>query len=282
MEFILPILGFIAVTLLVITIPRELEVFANSLVSKAKEKTGLSIEGQPFYGIPAEKIFKIVSIIAVVVGILVWLLTNSFVISILFFCFTIFVPKWVHSYIRSMRIIEFDERLPAALDQMSSSAKAGLSLAQAMEQVGLNSPKPINEEFMAIYQEHKLGTDLSQTIVNARERIGSRPFSLVASALLVNIDKGGNLPDALETLSESLKEIWRLEQKMVTASAEGKKAMWVISGVPIFVALLVFVAQPELAATLTGTLVGIIILTAAILVYALGIYWLRSILKQEI
>ncbi len=282
MSILLPILGFFAVLLLALSLPSALESLAKNLASTAKEKTGIATNTQSVLGIHPDKLFRVIGIVAVVIAILVWLVTNSILISLIFFAITFFIPKLIQSYNQSIRLIEFDERLPAALDQMSSSAKAGMSLAQTIEEVGLNSPKPINEEFLTMHQEHKLGTDLSQTIINARQRIKSKPFSLVASALLVNIDKGGNLPDALETLSISLKEIWRLEQKLITSSAEGRKAMWVISAVPIFIALLVFALQPELISGLTGSLLGITILVIAILTYVLGLYWLRNILNQEI
>ena len=282
MNILLPVLGFFAIVLLSLTIPHAFESLAQNLASAAKEKTGITADAHGLFGIHPDKLIRVVLIAAIIVAIIVWLVTNSIIVGLIFFALTFFVPKWIQNYNKSIRLIEFDERLPAALDQMSSSAKAGMSLAQTIEVVGMNSPKPINEEFMAMYQEHKLGTDLSQTIVNARKRIGSKSFSLVASALLVNIDKGGNLPDALETLSNSLKEIWRLEQKLITSSAEGRKAMWVISAVPIFIALLVFALQPELASALTGSILGIAILITAILTYVLGIYWLRNILNMEI
>ena len=59
-------------------------------------------------------------------------------------------------------------------------------------------------------------------------------------------------------------------------------SIWTFFAVPIFIALLVFALQPELASALTGSLLGIAILGLAILTYVLGIYWLRSILSQEI
>ncbi len=282
MSILIPALGFFAILLLAISIPSALESLATILTTVAKDKAGINAGSAGMFGIHADKLLYIIFIVACIVGIIVWFITGNVIISLLFFVLTFYIPKFIQSYSDSKRLAEFDERLPAALDQMSSSAKAGMSLAQVIEEVGLNSLQPINEEFLAIYQEHKLGTDLSQSIVKAKHRIKSKSFSLVASALLVNIEKGGNLPDALETLSNSLKEIWRLEQKLITSSAEGRKAMWVISAVPIFIALLVFALQPELAAALTGSLLGLAVLTAAILTYVLGLYWLRNILNQEI
>lgn len=282
MNLLIPALGFISIALLVISIPSVLESFVAFITNAAKNKTGIRPGTEEMFGIQADKLFRMILITAFIVGVIVWFLTYNIIISLLFSLLTFFIPKFIQNYNEAKRIAEFDERLPAALDQMSSSAKAGMSLAQVIEEVGLNSPKPINEEFLAIHQEHKLGTNLGETITNAKYRIKSKPFSLVASALLVNIDKGGNLPDALETLSNSLKEIWRLEQKLITSSAEGRKAMWVISAVPIFIALLVFTLQPELAAALTGSILGLAVLTIAILTYVLGIYWLRNILRQEI
>jgi tight adherence protein B len=98
----------------------------------------------------------------------------------------------------------------------------------------------------------------------------------------VSIDRGGNLAEALQTIAASLKEIWRLEQKLVTASAEARKAMMIISAIPVFVATVAMIAQPDIAETLTSSLLGLVILTMAMGVYALGIAWTRRLLRADV
>jgi tight adherence protein B len=196
--------------------------------------------------------------------------------------FIYFTPRTVISYLVTQRLALFDEQLPAALEQIGRSISAGLSLAQAIEEASENAPFPTNEEFGLIAADHRLGSSLSDSIKNAADRLESKQFGLVSTALLVNIEKGGDLKKALHTISESMKEIWRLEQKLITASSEGRKAMMVISIVPLFVLLLVAFMQPMLIETLTGAWAGIAILLAAGLLYTLGLFWLRRILATEV
>jgi len=86
----------------------------------------------------------------------------------------------------------------------------------------------------------------------------------------------------LETLSDSMKEIARLEQKLITASAEGRKAIKVIAAMPFGIFLMVATVQPELIDTLTGSLGGYVLITVAILMYAAALYWLKKILSVEV
>lgn len=281
-SFVIPALGFISVFLVIASLPVMREGLQRWLEHASFQQSGIIPAEQEVLGYSRDRLLKITLSGAVIGAIVTGLLSSNLVFAILVFVIILFIPKWMHAYIRQARLLEFEERLPAALDQMSSSAKAGLSLAQAIEEVGKNGAMPVSDEFASIAREHQLGADLEKAILNARDRIQSKPFNLVVSALLVNLKKGGNLPEALVTLSASLKEVWRLEQKLITASAEGRKAIWVISGVPIFIALLVFALQPDLANALTSGLLGMAILTAAIFVYVLGLYWLRSILNQDI
>jgi len=218
----------------------------------------------------------------VILGALAWLMTGSIIVAAVLAGSTIFLPGPIFGYLRRQRLARFDERLPSALDQIVSSARAGLSLSQALEEVSKTAPAPVSEELSLIVQDQKLGTDLGEAIDSARRRLGSRPFGLVATALLVNREKGGNLPEALQTMSVSLKEIWRLEQKIITASSEGRKAVWVISAVPLFVFFMVITMQPDLAQSLVSSVAGFAILGLATLLYVGGIAWLMRILRMDV
>jgi len=213
---------------------------------------------------------------------LTYLATSTLVLGLFVAAGVFFAPKLLAGYFRELRLQSFDEKLPSALDELSNSARAGLSLAQCFEEAAGSVPSPVSDEFEAIVKEYKMGTDLEKALLSARDRIGSKSFTLAVSAFLVNIEKGGNLPEALETLAASLKDIWRLEQKLITASAEGRKAMWVISAVPVFVFVLVLFLQPEIAETLTTTLLGGVLLTAALCLYVGGLFWLKKILAFDV
>jgi Flp pilus assembly protein TadB len=94
--------------------------------------------------------------------------------------------------------------------------------------------------------------------------------------------QGGDLPKALERMSQALKEIWRLEQKIFTGSAEARKGAMVMSAMPIVIFVMVASMQPEMIDKLTGTLMGLGILVVAAVLYVAGMTWMFKIIKADV
>lgn len=279
---VISVLAFMSVVLLSMGIGAEISGRLGEFVQRREKASQEALEELFIRDVTPRSVLVFSALAGAIVGALTWLLTGSVVVAVVLGVSAIFLPGPVFAYLRRQRLAQFDERLPSALDQIVSSARAGLSLSQALEEVSTTAPAPVSEELSLIVQDQKLGTDLGEAIDNARRRLGSRPFGLVATALLVNRDKGGNLPEALQTMSVSLKEIWRLEQKIITASSEGRKAVWVISAVPLFVFFMVIGLQPDLAQSLVSSFAGFAILGVAALLYVGGIAWLMRILRMDV
>lgn len=187
---------------------------------------------------------------------------------------------WVESQ-RQKRLQLLEEQLPVGLDQITASVRAGLSLAQAIDEASRTAPAPVSEEFGIVAREHKLGARLVDSIESAQQRIGGRFFPLFGTALRMNVERGGNLPEAMNRMSESFREIWRLEQRALTASAEARKAMRVIGAMPLVVGVLVFLLQPELVDVLTGSLAGWLVIVAVGVLYVAGLLWLKRLMSEE-
>ncbi len=190
-----------------------------------------------------------------------------------------FLPRLIFAYLKEARLQKFEEQLPAALDQMVSSAKSGSNLMQAIEDVSSNLSAPVNQEFGLIVHNIRLGDELGSALTKARLRIARPGFDLLVAVLLVNKDSGGDLPKALEVMSASFIEIWRLEQKLVTASAEARKAVKLIAAMPFLIYLMVALAQPEMVAPLTASIAGYSLLAFASILYMAALWWLRKMLR---
>ena len=192
------------------------------------------------------------------------------------------IPKYIYWHFAKKRTEKFDEHLPVVLDQLTSATRAGKSLSQAINDVSSYAPFPISQEFTQISSDQKLGIDLSTALKSARKRIGSKPFSLAVTAMLVNTDLGGNLPNTMKVMSDSLKEIWRLDQKLHTSSAEGRKGGFILAIMPIVILCIVMLMQPDMITTLFSSVIGYIVLIAAVLTYLGGLFWMYRILQVDI
>jgi len=192
------------------------------------------------------------------------------------------LPGPVFNHLKQQRLLRFEEQLPTVLDQLAASTRAGLNLMQAIEEVATKGRAPASEEFGLILQNYRLGTTTRDAIAMARARLNSKPFGLVAAALIVNIEKGGNLPEALDRISGALREIWRLEQKLLTSSAEGRKSVKMLSMLPVLIFLMVSFTQPQLVETLVSDPIGWVIIAISVLIYAIALYWLKRILTIDV
>ncbi len=223
-----------------------------------------------------------VILLALIVGMISWSFTDSIIFSVLMSLAVFLLPKFVFLTMWEKRIEQLEEMLPETLDQMASSAKAGLSLAEIINNVSQRLRPPVSQEFGLIYQEFRLGSDIQTAINSARSRLSSKMFDLLATAIIVNREKGGNLPETLNTMAGSFKEIFRLEQKLLTASAEGRKGVRIISIMPVFIFLFVSFVQPELIDKLTSQFIGWVMITVAVILYVVALFWIRKIMNVEI
>lgn len=221
-------------------------------------------------------------LITLLLALLCYWVAGSALLSLLVVILVWFLPIPIVDILKVNRLKALEENFPATLDKMVSSSKAGLSLIQIFEVIAKHDKPPASQEFGRAVQDYKLGKDLVQVIEEMKERIGGTLFGLFATAVLINRDKGGNLPEALHTMSKSFKEIMRLNEKVTTASAEGRKGARVISLMPIFIFVFVSMMQPGLIDSLTDNFVGWIIICLAAAFYLAGLYWMQKVLDIDV
>jgi tight adherence protein B len=230
----------------------------------------------------ADEFLMLVAGLTLLVAFLAWVFAGGFVLPLLLGIGTFLSQEAYFAYLRAKRREMFDLRLPMALDQIVSCAKAGMNLSQSLKETSKFAPSPVDEELSKIVREQQLGSDIAASLINARERMRSHTFSLAVSALLINIKQGGDLPKAMEKISQALKEVWRLEQKIFTASAEARKGAIIMSCMPVVILGIVLMMQPEMLDRLTGSLLGYGFITASAMLYVGGLYWMRSIIQADV
>lgn len=214
-------------------------------------------------------------------GLLVWMLSANPLLSVAAGVAVLFAPGLIFSRLRRRRRQRLEEQLPLVLDRLASATRAGLNLLQALEDTGESTPAPISQEIGLIVRDYRTGRPIDAAIAAARDRLCSPSFNLIAAALMVNHARGGNLPETLTTMAASLREIWRLQQKLDTASIEGRKAVRVISIVPVGIFLLISLTEPGLIDTLVSSPLGWMFVTAAALLYGAALSWLRRVLAVD-
>ncbi len=187
------------------------------------------------------------------------------------------VRKW--SDTRRQKI---EDQLADAMVGFSSAIRAGMSIAQALEMLADDCPRPINQEFRQIVGEYQMGKPIERTINEAKERLRSENFILFAAALLASRESGGRLNETVERISKSVVEVQRLERKVRSETAQARKSAVYMAIVPFVLLVVYFWLDPVNTKLLFTTFVGQLFLSVSILLNIVAYVWALKILDPDI
>lgn len=176
-----------------------------------------------------------------------------------------------------------EDQLADAMVSLSSAIKAGLSLPQSMEILSQQAPHPIVQEFQQVVGEYHLGKPLEVCLDETRRRLKSENFALFAAAMEASRQSGGRLNDTVERIAHSVRELQRLERKVMSETAQARASAFYMAMAPaVVLSLYYFVVDPENTERLFTTVWGQVLLSAAILLNLIAYLWARVILNPEI
>ena len=176
-----------------------------------------------------------------------------------------------------------EDQLADSMVSLSSAIKAGLSLAQALEILAKQSPKPISQEFGQIIAEYQMGKTMERCLDEARERLRSENFALFSAAMQASRESGGKLNETVERIAVSVREMQRLERKIIADTSQARTSAFYMALVPFAIlALYYFVVDPINTEKLFTTVIGQLFLCASIVLNVVAYLWARHILNPDI
>jgi tight adherence protein B len=164
---------------------------------------------------------------------------------------------------------------------IANGCRAGLSLAQALEKVAAETPRPLANELGRVSRYYRGGMKIQDALRRAQERLDIEPFTVFASASIVALEQGGNLTAALEKISQGLQEMQRLDRKLEADSASGRKLANLLSLFPIFFLGLFTLLDPVSMNLLYSTLLGNLILLGVGMIVLAAHKWCMTILDVD-
>ena len=192
------------------------------------------------------------------------------------------LPWYVLRRLAEARKRKIEDQLADAMVSLSGAIKAGLSLAQSLQILADQCPRPISEEFRQMVGEYNLGKPLVQTLTEAKARLRSENFSLFAAAMLASHDSGGRLNETVDRIAHSVLELQRLERKLLSETAQARKSAVYMALTPFFVLLAYYFIDPENKLRLFDTLPGQLMLSISIVLNLASYLWARAILNPDI
>ena len=117
--------------------------------------------------------------------------------------------------------------------------------------------------------EYQLGKPLERCLSEARKRLRSENFALFAAAMEASRESGGRLNETVDRIAHSVRELQRLERKILSETAQARTSAFYMALAPAFVlAIYYFVLDPTNTERLFTTFAGQIMLCFAIVLTA--------------
>ena len=193
-----------------------------------------------------------------------------------------FVPFGVVRHKRTMRLRRFEEHFPEALDLMSRAVRAGHAFSAGMKMAADEVDDPVGPEFRKTFDEQNYGLPLKESLDNLVVRVPLLDVRFFATAVLIQRDTGGNLAEILDNLAAVVRERFKILRQVRVHTAHGRMTGYVLMAIPAFLAVALSIINPDHMNELFRDRVGQMLLMGAVVMQAIGFFWINQVVKIEV
>src|SRR5438132_1471721 len=161
----------------------------------------------------------------------------------------IFVFFWALDKVRK-------ERRSRATEPPVARATPRELVERLLKPAAASSQPPVWTECERVATEITLGTSVEDALSALLLRISSPDLEFIVTAILLHIRVGGNLAEVLDNISDTLRDRLQTKRDMSVLTAQSRASAGIITGLPILLALGLYVFVPGYSAPMTSTWVG--------------------------
>ena len=199
------------------------------------------------------------------------------------------LPRFWLNRRKNGRLNAFNKQLPDTITLIANALRAGSSFLQAIELVVRESRPPISTEFSRVIREVNLGLPFEQALENMVRRVRSDDLELMATAISIQHQVGGNLAEILDSIAYTIRERIRIKGEIRTLTAQQRLSGYVVGFLPIGLAGFLFIAAPGFMEPMfanppgiLGLPAGVIILIVGGIMMFIGFMLIRRIVDNEV
>ena len=200
-----------------------------------------------------------------------------------------FLPRFYVKRRQGGRLNSFNKQLPDTITLLANALRAGSSFLQAIELVVRESRPPISTEFQRVIREVNLGLPFEQALENMVRRVESEDLDLMATAISIQYQVGGNLAEILDSIAYTIRERVRIKGEIRTLTAQQRISGYVVAFLPIGLAGFLFIIAPSFmqpmfdpAVNISGIPTGIILIGVGLTMMFVGFMFIRKIVDIEV
>ena len=201
---------------------------------------------------------------------------GPFVTLLLFGLMVVGPGLWFRTF-RRRRALRLVRQLPEGLLALATLLRSGSGLSVALSSTATYIPRPLADEWTLLARQLRMGVPLHAAIATWATRIASHEARAVASLLAVAHVQGGALAPALEQLASTGRRRIAMEDRIVALTAQGRLQGWIVSALPLLVAVALHSLDPSAMRPLTHSLRGGLVCALIVALQCLGWWGIRRV-----
>jgi tight adherence protein B len=199
------------------------------------------------------------------------------------------LPRWWLGHRRASRLSAFNKQLPDTITLIANALRAGSSFLQAIEMVVREAQPPVTIEFGRVVREVNLGLAFDVALDNMVRRARSDDLELMATAIAIQHQVGGNLAEILDSIAFTIRERVRIKGEIRTLTAQQRMSGYVVAFLPIGLVSVLVVIAPKFMEPMfmnppgiMGLPAGLLLLILAGIMMFTGFMIIRRIVSIEV
>jgi tight adherence protein B len=182
---------------------------------------------------------------------------------------------------RNVRLREFEEQFPEAIDLIGRALRAGHTFTTGLGIAADEIPPPVGLEFRRVHDEQNFGMAMPDALRAMARRVPVLDARFFVTAVLTQREAGGNLAEVLDNLSGVMRERFKVRRQIRVVSAHGRITAWVLTLMPPALAVVLYFVSPQFMRVLIDDPLGIRLVLMAVVLQIVGTLIIAKLVEVE-
>jgi tight adherence protein B len=189
---------------------------------------------------------------------------------------------YLEKFVRPGRTKTFSNQMVDGLTLMGNAMKSGMNLSQAFKICVDEMDGPISQEFGLILDKNRIGQTVEEGLEDLSRRLPSEDVVMFSTSVNILKETGGNMTETFATITTTIRERIKLQNKIDALTAQGMTSAVVVSCLPWALLGLLYAIDPVMMRPLVTTVPGWVILFMVLILEAIGFVVIKKMVTIRV
>lgn len=240
--------------------------FIDEIIDKKKRKLNASLGG-----ITWKTYISLLALCPIGSALLGYIIVSNKAFCIVFAFIGLFIPEIIVRVLSKKQKKKFEEKYAMALRSLASGLRAGLTIEQAIENVGRNTflEDDIRAGFQQISSDIKFGIPMAEAFHNFAIESGSKDALDVAAVIAMQAKVGGSEAAAIGTIVQNISSRIMMRNEIKALFADTDMLVLIMDILPFVVFGALYYGAPQMLEPFFAS-TTMLVLLIAIMVFSVG------------